>query len=910
MMLARPFSSSLTRRVLNQHLRETNPELVHQQQTNHQNNSDALSDTSSASGNRSSLSRALSRLSGVLGPVELRSASRKDPQPYNRTLSNGELGLASAEQHRRYQRYGRASTLDNIDPAQQHLMSDEESGGGTTPTSYRTYTRTRSREYLSPNSSRGTSPAPSVALPPPDATGLLALNPIVPQLSTVLENGPLGGEAESSPRPARASVASVEQPSAATSPAASGEERKSRRVSRFLRPDFYDQPPAPAETTTAEKQRSVRKSAEQRWDKYNPDEGLVALPKSSAAPVLRPTTTTAGPSGGQTPSSQPLLQARQNLAHVIPVINSPPPSSSNESGAEQSIRKSPSTNGESLPAEKSPNGPKAPSNGDIQPPAQQNGTKSNGTAKSSPKLTVRRQFEHLINLAAAQFQRSQSPGKAPPVAPPPPLPPPSSSSQNAEAISMELKQLEDEIKNTAAIKAQAAAKLDALKYQHALKSGRAVLSPPQQKPAVPAKPDYLARLSAVDMAGPPSIPAEFQPFQYSGTNGVLRELSQQPPPSSGIRPPRDYRDVLSPDRESATNGRPRPFGFDDETIRFARIKRTDQPQGELPGGETDMMLPYVPGTPTDSYESSSVCSDLRGERDSGEDESVSERIFRKSFYTRFNEPGKSSSSSQQPNRRSITNKDLLAIADLLPGSRNASSSNLSSAPPAAASHHHRRSLHRRDESAEAMMVRKFLASNNAEPSVHSERERRVSRVRAALESDGSHHHDRSMSREASVARSVKSDHHQRMTSPAPSDSGSLTGGRPREGRREAYTRSYSSRAFSNDPAATSSSTTPISAAVSEPAYSSASLGRRSYYGGSHPDPSGSLPRRTNRSVAVPKISIFFNFSDGIGRNRRQVQHPGAFGRRKLNVRAGSDAFSGGRSEQLRLVALVALFVHL
>lgn len=47
----------------------------------------------------------------------------------------------------------------------------------------------------------------------------------------------------------------------------------------------------------------------------------------------------------------------------------------------------------------------------------------------------------------------------------------------------------------------------------------------------------------------------------------------------------------------------------------------------------------TPATPTDSYESSSVCSDLR-DRDlresAGEDESVSERIFRKSFYTRFN----------------------------------------------------------------------------------------------------------------------------------------------------------------------------------------------------------------------------------------------------------------------------------
>ncbi|EFX63128.1 hypothetical protein DAPPUDRAFT_335903, partial [Daphnia pulex] len=236
---SRPFTSSLTRRKLNQHLRETNPELVGSpgQNGNHQqNNNDAMSDTSSTSaGNRSSLSWALSRFTGGVADSakptgrSVRDQQQQQPQ-YNRTKSSRELG--NEPQQRTYQRYGRSSTLDNLEPDSSTApssastagyfhqigspFSDDENpnSGVSTPASYRTYTRTRSREYMSPTSSRGTSPVPSssiAALPSisttmssPDAVANMAMNPIVPQLSTVLENGPLGVEGESSPRQTRA----------------------------------------------------------------------------------------------------------------------------------------------------------------------------------------------------------------------------------------------------------------------------------------------------------------------------------------------------------------------------------------------------------------------------------------------------------------------------------------------------------------------------------------------------------------------------------------------------------------------------------------------------------------------------------------------------------------------------------
>lgn len=252
------------------------------------------------------------------------------------------------------------------------------------------------------------------------------------------------------------------------------------------------------------------------------------------------------------------------------------------------------------------------------------------------------------------------------------------------------------------------------------------------------------------------LPSEFMPFQYNGTNGALRELSQR-------------RDILSPERST-----------EEAPVRFARIKRTsnvDPPDGLLLDGSSEM----VPGTPTDSYESSSVCSDLRGDqRDSGEDESVSERIFRKSFYTRFNNDPTGQSSGINNNnsnhhhhqhRRSVTSKELLAD---VPSSSVTDRSS------------HRRSMHRpshhRDESAESVMVRKFLSSAASEPVNPSfERERRLSRHRPL---DG--HTDGS--REPSVARSIKGE---------PSDSSSITSGSSVT-RREPYTRSYTSRTASSD----------------------------------------------------------------------------------------------------------------
>lgn len=901
---SRPFTSSLTRRVLNQHLRETNPELARENNGhNNNNNSDAMSETSSASGgNRSSLSWALSRLTGVLPPADSRPSYRRDHQQpqYSRAHSSRELGSEPGEPRRTYQRYGRSSTLDNIDPSaavsasgvgvMQRIGSplsddDQPLSGISTPASYRTYTRTRSREYLSPNSSRGTSPVPSSAsgasgsMTSPDP---LVMNPIVPQLSTVLENGPLGVEGESSPRLVRAaetkmavitSLNSTTHPTppqlstsitaAPSSGANSGDsstiERKSRRISRFLRPDFYD---APKEDAATEKQRFL-KSVEQRWDKYNPDAGLLALPKPSGnpsseriIPILKPTSNLTTPSLGSTPSSplQPILQARQNLT-PIPISQPAQPSSSSlpppavilKPVAELAQLKPVNGSPEAPQPIQPPPPPPQQAVRQPTPPAQQqpvtNG-KVNGT-KSSPKLTVRRQFEHLINLAAAQFGRGQSPSKVAPAtlpaptvipspSPTPVVTPPSSSQPSvsqSEAISLELKQLEDEIKNTAAIKAQATARLDALKHELAVKSGAAPIGSqlPPIKPTIPAKPDYLSR-------PPPSkspelpIPIEFQPFQYKGSNGVLRELSHLS---------HSRRDTLSPPTFPTSqdyNGRtPPPDGED--SVRFARIKRVDPAPFENSWANEAL---DTPGTPTDSYESSSVCSDLRGDQraDSGEDESVSERIFRKSFYTRFNEPGKIKAKHHQ-HRRSI-NKELPSGASEFVSDSN---SEIGQPPVARRSSQHRKSL--RDESAEAVMVRKFLSSGSESGTTHFERERRLSSTRR--------HHVSSTdvgdstapdsvpvgSREPSVARSVKSDHQsssQGVTSPTPSVTGSDANGR--ESR--SYLRTYSSRGLSNDPP-----TNPTS--PSEP-YSSASLGRRSYYQSSstNADHVSSLPRRSNR----------------------------------------------------------------
>ncbi|KAI9564094.1 hypothetical protein GHT06_007832 [Daphnia sinensis] len=870
----RPFTSSLTRRKLNQHLRETNPELVGPQNGAQHNTSDAMSDTSTTSGgNRSSLSWALSRFAAE---TKTNNRAVRDQPQYNRTKSSREL---NNEPQRTYQRYGRSSTLDNIDadssttntaPSSASTtgyfhrigspLSDEEqpnSSGISTPTSYRTYTRTRSREFMSPTSSRGTSPIPAsnmtaspsistiINASSPDVAPMM--NPIVPQLSTVLENGPLGVEGESTPAVANDSADGTN-------------ERKSRRVSRFLRPDFYDAPKEEAN----DKQRFL-KAVEQRWEKYNPDAGLVALTKTTsqstgATPAERPVPKDRPTSASlnTAPPLQPVLQARHNLnpipAPTQPNMSIPPPGI-----ASVVLKPVPE------PAQKEP-----PPNNKIQqqvtlksvsmepiPAAKSNG---NNSSKNSPKLTVRRQFEHLINLAAAQFQRSSSPNKVAPAVPSqssistptPPTPVVSTNGQQVTAsnahpdsVSLELKQLEDEIKNTAAIKAQATARLDALKYEHALKSGIAPAAPTGiLKPAIPVKPVFLVAKPVEDLPPPELsvVPAEFQPFQYKGSNGTLRELSNRSSRRDAFSPP--------PPNES---GPPSISPFADEAVRFARIIKRFEPQPYDNSWTGDGMenAAAAPGTPTDSYESSSVCSDLRGDqRDSGEDESVSERIFRKSFYSRFNEPAKTK------HRRSM-NRELTAAAE---GAESGDLS-ISDSQPAIArrSSQHRKSINGRDESAEAVMVRKFLsADTNAGGGGHFDRERRLSasRRQTPAPSDFSDvpvdvvHPRRSMSREVSVARSVKADSQQQpvqqgVMSPTPSVAGSDSG--DRSGREvRPYTRTYStSRAFASDLPPTGNSES----------YSSASLGRRSYYpvssaSSSNADHISSLPRRSSNRYSV------------------------------------------------------------
>lgn len=915
---SRPFTSSLTRRKLNQHLRETNPELVGlqgQNGTHHQqNNSDAMSDASTASGgNRSSLSWALSRFAG-----ETRASNRvvKDQPQYNRTKSSRELSDEPQPQ-RTYQRYGRSSTMDNIDadsttntaPSSASTtgyfhrigspLSDEEqpnSSGVSTPASYRTYTRTRSREYMSPTSSRGTSPIPSSiaassSIPTitnassPDGAASMMMNPIVPQLSTVLENGPLGAEGENSPGPKRAaesklatitSLASTNPipasaPTAASDSADGTTERKSRRVSRFLRPDFYD---APKEDGN-DKQRFL-KAVEQRWEKYNPDAGLVALTKTTsqstgATPVERIAPKDRAVSGSLNtapPSTlQPVLQARHNLTPIPPptqpTMSLPPPSITSVvlKPVPEQPQREPLSNGKNQQQV-------TLKSASVEPPSTAKST-GNSSSKNSPKLTVRRQFEHLINLAAAQFQRSPSPNKvtpavtsqatAPTSTPTPPTPVVSTKGQlqqiavsnaHPDSVSLELKQLEDEIKNTAAIKAQATARLDALKHEHALRSGVApAASAGNLKPAIPVKPVFLVARPVEDLPPTdlPVVPAEFQPFQYKGSNGTLRELSNRSNNHNSRRdalspPPPNVNDI------AATTISP----FADEAVRFARIIKRFEPQSYDNSWANDGMdnAAAAPGTPTDSYESSSVCSDLRGDqRDSGEDESVSERIFRKSFYSRFNEPAKTK------HRRSM-NRELTTAAE---GVESGDMSISDSQPSITRrSSQHRKSISGRDESAESVMVRKFLSADaNAgiAGSGHFDRERRLSASRRQTPAPPELpdvptdviHSRRSMSREVSVARSVKADTQQQppeqvVTSPTPAVAGSDSGDRSTSGREvRSYTRTYStSRAFAND----------LPPAGNGESYSSASLGRRSYYpvsstSSSNADHISSLPRRSS-----------------------------------------------------------------
>ena len=882
---------------------------------NHQQPLDAMSDggtSSTSNGNRSSLSWALSRLTGVLPPSDRRrdpastAPSQTSQLQYNRTRSSRELGTDQSEPRRTYQRYGRSSTLDNIDPtgsmersARQRVGSpfsddDQPSSGISTPASYRTYTRTRSREYLSPSGSRCTSPVPvngSTTNPvhPPEA----AMNPIVQQLSTVLENGPLGTENENSPKPIRAaesakiavvtSLISKSPSGGGTTEVAGSQsstaERKSRRVSRFLRPDFYD---TPKDESSANQKRvppspSSLKSIPDppQVEKYNPDAGLMALSSGNKsandgrAVVLKPITSSAP---ANPPSSlQPILQARQNLIPIpqpVQPVASPAPTGPNvilKPVVEQHQPAQPAKNAQVANGHAEPTSPASQTSVPVTAPAvgQPIPAKvtNNGT-KSSPKLSVRRQFEQLINLAAAQF-RSSSPSKAPVVQPPPEAPVPAAAPvvtvpsaqvkehviSPSEAISFELKQLEDEIKNTAAIKAQASARLDALKYEHALRSGLPPVSgglppPSASKPTIPAKPEFLTRPNTLASPSELPIPIEFQPFQYKGSNGTLREMSQM---SSHAR---HARDTLSPPASSLfrseSNGRSPPVyldGQDNDSVRFARVKRVEQSPMNDNCWTSDAM--DTPGTPTDSYESSSVCSDLRGDQraDSGEDESVSERIFRKSFYTRFNEPSKM---KHHHHRRSINSKEPTNPTDVVNESASNDPVQLQQQPMVRRSSQHRKSFSSRDESAEAVMVRKFLSSSHSESSAPFERERRLSATRRhqrtiPAELADSDYHRPVGSREPSVARSVKSDTHSEVavTSPTTTAPETTVSSSGRESR--SYLRSYSSRTFVSDQ--------PPSLPTSPPAdsYSSASLGRRSYYQPpTNSDHISSLPRRSNR----------------------------------------------------------------
>ena len=918
--LARPFTSSLTRRVLNQHLRETNPELVNRQRSVRSGddaNSDCLSETSSASGsNRSSLSWALSRIGNAINDrITLSPPPVAVKKEYTRAQTNRELSSGVAEQTRRYQRYGRSSTLDSVEPSstastltagnkshesiRSRLGSPsdhEELPSGTTTPTYRTYTRTCSREFLSPTSSRGASPSPSTPAANPPTTVTCVINAIVPQLSVVLENGPLGLEKES-PLPVRAAdarkspappsnSAAPEAKNPPANPAAPGigpkcapeteasirnplsgpapkiaeiplkcsaepeEDRKSRRISRFLRSDFYERareertlsPPAPSPRPTP--------SGASKWqyEKYQPDETLVALTRNRLSTgdscTSRHATSGTIPQHGSatrvpvpvTVSVRPLQTARPNSISVCQLSSNPIQLPSNPAENQSAMCRRNASSPPPVPID-APTMPKQPdkttelAEGQAVKVAAEMGVGGADAAsvkarappkpevsanpKNSPKLTVRRQFEHLINLAAAQFQRGQSPGKASNVGV-------SSvrngqAAANQQAISNELKQLEDEIKNAAVVKAEAAAKSEVFQRE--------------PNPALAVKPDHLT-VPKVNGSS-----RELPTGQKNWTAAPESRFVKENPASL-----QSLRQAFSPPRSAAyePSGGLR-FGSppascksptDDEYVRFARIKRLEALDNCEPGEE-------MPGTPTDSYESSSVCSDMRdhNDKESGDDESVSERIFRKSFYTRFNEPSK-----KKQHRRSVTSKDLLDIPTTMTSPKIPSDSE-TSLPPRLPVKAQRLS---RDESAEAVMVRKFLSRADASSGTYERERRRSSSHRRQIsdaDEDGRYtaaddHRSEcgsvsgmrsSMSRENSVARSVKSD----VASPTCSEVAS--GSRDRDSR--SYTRSYSTRTLT-------SSDNPASSSHAD-GYSSGSLGRRSFFS-SNADHISSLPRRSNR----------------------------------------------------------------
>ena len=410
---------------------------------------------------------------------------------------------------------------------------------------------------------------------------------------------------------------------------------------------------AAAAVTAAAAALQKSQDQQQQLEKYQPDEALVALSKRRSV----------GPQGVTQPTERLSVSVvNQKLPSTVTVTVRP------LQQIRQNVIQQPATDAPSAP----PTAPMTPAATTTQPAAagleaedgsghgDQNlkttrapdaGVKngkikldgSSSSSKGSPKLTVRRQFEHLINLAAAQFQRSASPSKSGSRNN-------NAASNNQEAISMELKQLEDEIKNAAMVKAEASAKLEQLQNEHAAKSRNGSM-----KSAILVKPELLVATRVNGDCGPPSDAAvALKSLQKNPSSnslqGFRRRSAMSPPPA----PPGSEVNRNGPDANgsvaAAGNGVVRSTPLDEESVRYARVKRLEA----LDHSEASDDLP-MPATPTDSYESSSVCSDLR-DRESGDDESVSERIFRKSFYTRFNE---SSKKKQQQHRRSVTNKDLV-----------------------------------------------------------------------------------------------------------------------------------------------------------------------------------------------------------------------------------------------------------
>ena len=137
---------------------------------------------------------------------------RRESKLYSQTQSSRELDTDQVEARWIYQRYGRSSTLDNIDPSSAAAGFSERFGSPLSddeqpPFGILTSATGHIRVPQSQQQSEYSIPVPTVprssvsSVPSWEA---IVMNPIVPQLSTVLVNGPLIVETESSPRPVRA----------------------------------------------------------------------------------------------------------------------------------------------------------------------------------------------------------------------------------------------------------------------------------------------------------------------------------------------------------------------------------------------------------------------------------------------------------------------------------------------------------------------------------------------------------------------------------------------------------------------------------------------------------------------------------------------------------------------------------